>query len=187
MNLLFAAALYVQEFLEARQWRYCFIGGLAVLRWGEMRATGDIDLLVLTGIGNDEHFIDGLIDRFRSRVADPAEFALSNRVILLTTASGVPVDLSMGGIPFEASVVARARRHDFAPGVGLQICSAEDLVVLKAFADRLQDWRDIEGVLLRTAAQIDWEYVPVQLEPLCALKESPEILRRLEELRRRCR
>jgi hypothetical protein len=34
MTPLFAAALDLQQFFEARQWRFCFIGGLAVQRWG---------------------------------------------------------------------------------------------------------------------------------------------------------
>jgi hypothetical protein len=33
VNPLFAAALELQSFFEARRWRFCFIGGLAVQRW----------------------------------------------------------------------------------------------------------------------------------------------------------
>lgn len=43
MNPLFAAALELQRFFAARQWRFCFIGGLAVQRWGEPRLTLDVD------------------------------------------------------------------------------------------------------------------------------------------------
>jgi hypothetical protein len=33
--------------------------------------------------------------------------------------------------------------------VPLHTCSAEDLIVLRAFADRSKDWVDIEGVIIR--------------------------------------
>lgn len=49
MNSLLAAALELQEFCLANQWRFCFIGGLAVQRWGVPRNTGDVDATLLTG------------------------------------------------------------------------------------------------------------------------------------------
>ena len=67
--------------------------------------------------------------------------------------------------------------------VRLNTCSAEDLVVLKAFADRSRDWADIEGVLLRSGNRLVWETVEAELEPLCEAKEAPHILPRLRALR----
>src|SRR4051812_17461718 len=37
VNSLFAAALELQSFCTGRQFRFCFIGGLAVQRWGDPR------------------------------------------------------------------------------------------------------------------------------------------------------
>jgi len=37
LNPIFAAALEIQDFCRARNWRFCFIGALAVQRWGEPR------------------------------------------------------------------------------------------------------------------------------------------------------
>jgi hypothetical protein len=47
MNAIFAAALDLQGFCDKRGWRCCFIGGLAVQRWGEPRMTRDADLTLL--------------------------------------------------------------------------------------------------------------------------------------------
>jgi len=49
MNGLFSAARQLQEFCDAQGWRSCFIGGLAVQRWGQSRLTGDVDLTLLAG------------------------------------------------------------------------------------------------------------------------------------------
>lgn len=34
MNGLLEAAWEVEQFLRRQQWRFCIIGGLAVIRWG---------------------------------------------------------------------------------------------------------------------------------------------------------
>jgi len=54
MNPLFAAAQEVQDFMQKRGWRFCFIGGLALLRWGAPRTTQDVDVSVFTGFGGEE-------------------------------------------------------------------------------------------------------------------------------------
>jgi hypothetical protein len=61
----------------------------------------------------------------------------------------------------------------------LRTCSAEDLLVLKAFADRPNDWLDVDGIVIRQGAAIDWGCVQRHLTPLVALKEEPGILERL--------
>jgi hypothetical protein len=44
MNRVFSAASEVNSFCERKGWEFCFIGGVAVQRWGEQRATNDVDL-----------------------------------------------------------------------------------------------------------------------------------------------
>ena len=94
---LIRVAADLQGFCEARDWRFCFIGGLALQRWGEPRETIDVDVTLLTGIGGEEPFIAPLLT-----------------------------------------------------------CSAEDLIVLKAFAARGRDWVDVEGIIVRQAGALDW-------------------------------
>ena len=120
MNAVIRAAADLQALCEARHWRYCFIGGVAVQRWGEPRETVDVD-----------------------------------------------------ATPFV-----------FPPGVALRTCSAGDLIVLKAFPSRPKDWVDVDGMLIRQAGRLDWNYVRRQLTPLAELKEAPEILTTLDANRR---
>lgn len=183
MNEVIRAAAEVQALCVTQRWRFCFIGGLAVLRWGEPRETVDVDLTLLTGFGGEAHFIDALLGRFEPRIEDAVEFALTRRVLLLRAASGVGIDVALGGLPFEELAVDRATAFLFPPDVSLSTCSAEDLVVFKAFAARPKDWVDLEGVLVRQSARLDWDYVRAQLAPLVELKEAPEILGELERRR----
>ena len=183
MIALLRVAQQVQEACAGWQWRFCFIGGIALQRWGEPRVTQDVDLTVLTGFGKEEPYARALLGRFGPRVADPIQFALRNRVLLLQSDDGIPIDISLGALPYEELVVGRASDFEFLPEVSLRTCSAEELVVLKAFADRLRDWSDIESIILRRQDQIDWAYVEQNLTPLVEAKESPHILERLADLR----
>ena len=72
---------------------------------------------------------------------------------------------------------------EFLPGVSLLTCSAEDLIVMKAFADRDIDWHDVKGIAIRQKGSLDWTYILKQLSPLCDLKETPAILARLKKIR----
>jgi hypothetical protein len=184
MNLLFQAGQELQCFMIAKGWSFCFIGGLAVIRWGEVRMTQDIDLSLLSGFGNEEMYIQGLLSHFTPRIPDVAKFALKNRVLLLFASNGVAMDISLAGLPFEERMIARATLFPYAPECSLLTCSAEDLIVLKAFANRAKDWLDVEGIFLRQESQLDISYIMEQLTPLCELKGAPEILVRLKKYAR---
>jgi hypothetical protein len=183
MKSLFAAAADLEAFLIEQGWRYCFIGGIALQRWGQPRLTNDIDLTILAGFGNETVYVDAMLKRYEARGSGSREFALKHRVLLLQSREGIPIDVALGGIAFEERAVSRATRYEFLPGVSLLTCSAEDLIVLKAFADRPRDWADVDTILARRQAQLHWDYIFEQLEPLCELKGAPEIIDRLQRLR----
>ncbi len=183
MNEVIRAAAELQDVCDANGWRYCFIGGLAVLRWGEARETVDVDLTLLTGFVDETAYVSTLMAQFEPRRDDAAEFARANRVLLLRARSGVGLDIALGGLPFEESAVQRSSAFRFPPDTVLRTCSAEDLIVFKAFADRPKDWVDVDGVIIRQSGQLDWGYVRTHLAPLAELKDAPEIMDRLEKRR----
>lgn len=185
MRDLMRAAAGVQTILEQQQWRYCFIGGVAVQKWGQARVTQDIDLTIFTGIGDELPVIDRLLKAFVPRIPDAREFALLNRIVLLRTRSGIDLDISCGAFPFEESAVSRARKVQVIPGVRLRLCTAEDLIVYKAFAGRPLDWADAESVIAKQPlGKLDWRYILAQLAPLAELKEDAQIVPKLKEIRR---
>ncbi len=182
MNKLFGAALDLQTFCRKQGWHFCFIGGIAVIRWGEPRFTRDADMTLLTGFSGEEHFIETLLAEYRARRPDLREFALRQRVLLLEHGSGIPFDVALGGLPFEENSVGRASNWTTQDGGDLTTCSAEDLIVHKAFAARPKDWIDLESVVVRQGRKLDIEQIWRELRPLVALKEEPEILARLQKI-----
>jgi len=177
-----AAANEVQRFCEEHHWKFCFIGGVAIQRWGEPRLTQDVDLTLLTGFGSEDGFIDTLLKQFASRRADAREFALSRRVLLLRTESGISMDVALGALPFEERSIGRSSRWSWAPGQSLITCSAEDLVVHKVFAGRDLDWGDVERVLIRQHGKLDLALVRTELKPLLELKAELAALERLDRM-----
>jgi hypothetical protein len=182
VNLVYAAALELQAFCGERGWRFCFIGGIAVQRWGEPRLTVDADLTLLTGFGKEEPYVDALLAGFRARVDGAREFALRRRVLLLQAANSVALDVSLGGIALEERIVGRSSDFPIPPEHSLRTCSAEDLIVLKAVAARDRDWADIRGVVARQAAKLDRRLIESELRPLLELKDDRETAERLRRL-----
>ena len=187
MNEVIRAAAELQAVCVDEGWQFCFIGGLAVQRWGEPRLTQDADLTVITGFGGEAPFVDALLAHFEGRLPDAREFALRNRVLLLRSSRGIPLDVALGAMPFEDRAVARASDFMIAPSAVILTCSAEDLVVFKAFAGRPRDWLDIEGIAIRHAGRLDERLIWDELVPLLELKESPEDARQLRAILDRAR
>jgi hypothetical protein len=179
---LLLAAADLESWLRLRGWKFCFIGGVAVQRWGIPRFTQDIDLTLLTGFGDEEHYVDALLQELKPRRPDAREFALSRRVLLAQTQDGVEVDIALGALPFEEGCIRRASEWRIREGVTLTTCSAEDLVVHKAFAGRDLDWGDIERVLTRQHGRLDLDLIRTELKPLLELKGAPEARDKLERV-----
>jgi hypothetical protein len=177
-----AAAGEIQTFCQKQGWRFCFIGGVAVQRWGEPRLTQDVDLTLLAALGSEEQFIDRLLGSFAARRSDARDFALRHRVLLLRTGTGVDLDAALGALPFEERSVGRASGWAWAEGQSLVTCSAEDLVVHKAFAGRHLDWGDVERVLIRQHGRLDLAQVRAELKPLLELKGALEAMDHLEQM-----
>lgn len=182
---LFASASALQRALTGAGFRFCFIGGIVLARWGEPRFTQDIDLTLLCPFGDESRVAQLLEPLLASRVASPREFAIQARIYIGKMADGTPVDIALGGLPFEERAVMRATQFAFADNIALLTCSAEDLIVMKAFANRERDWLDAEAVLIRQAGRLDWRIINEELAPLAPLRQEADIVARLQALRQR--
>jgi hypothetical protein len=182
LNPIFAAALEVQRVCDEAAFPFCFIGGVAVQRWGEPRLTADVDLTLLTGFGTEAPYVDRLLASFVGRLADARTFALEHRTLLLRSSEGIAIDVSLGAMPFEEASVARASMFELGAGVRLRTCSAEDLIVHKAFAARDKDWLDVRGIVKRQRGKLDAALVWAELLPLLELVGDSDREKRLRAL-----
>ncbi len=60
METIFEAARDLQDYCDDHGWHSCFIGGIAVQRWGEVRVTCDADLTLLTSFGAEAPYVETL-------------------------------------------------------------------------------------------------------------------------------
>ena len=182
INNILEVAVDVGRRLASLKIPYCFIGGIACQRWGEPRQTVDVDATIFVGFGNESTVVDELLSLYQARMEGARDFAIQHRILLLTSDRGTGIDLSLGGMPFERRLVDRSVAWHIQRHGSIRICSAEDLVVLKAFASRPQDWIDVEKVIVRQGSRLDRKLILEELTPLAELKEEPDILDRLHEL-----
>jgi hypothetical protein len=181
MTELYTTALEVQRLCEGQQWPFCIIGGVAVQRWGEPRLTKDVDLTLFTGFGEEERFLEFWLENFQLRPPCTPASALVNRVLFLTSHRGVPIDIAFGATAFERRSIKRSSLWPMPEGEALRTCCAEDLLVHKCFANRQQDWVDVDGILARQWKKLDLKLVRKELKPLAELKDAPDIMARLEQ------
>lgn len=137
------------------------------------------------GFGNERSLAQRLLTEFPGRIEDALEFAVLNRVLLIQDSRGNPIDLCLGGMPYENEMVGRATYERISHAqFPVKLCSASDLVILKTFAGRPQDWVDVRSILVRSGNQLDWTLIQHELEYLLDLKEELQSLEELLRIRR---
>lgn len=185
MHDLIAAAAELQQFLKERDLRFAFIGGLANLAWGDPRTTRDVDVSIFATFGSEGPLVEALLKRYESRIEHAATFAADNRVLLLRGMGGIPIDVALAAFEYESEAISRSRTVDFGRAVCLEVITAEDLIVMKAFAGREQDWVDVAGVATRQFGNLDWPAIHKNAGILAPAASDPTMqarLRKLEQL-----
>jgi len=167
--------------LEAQGYRYAVIGGIANQRWGRARFTYNVAIKVLVPDTDYPAARAAIRSAFpqRARPQVPA-----NPLIVDAKVAGVSVDFLLTVPGYEENIVTRAVRGDL-DGLAVWICSPEDLVIQKAVAGRVQDWQDIEGILIEQQGRLDLAYVEDWLQQFAAALEQPEILRQYQSIQER--
>ena len=79
MRGVFEIAEWVSKRLDEAGYRHCLIGGVALQAWGEPRVTGDVDLSVLIGFGDETRQIERLLNLIPRRGDQPLDHAVANR------------------------------------------------------------------------------------------------------------
>ncbi len=171
-----AAAKEALGVLDRAGLRACLIGGLVVPRWGEPRATTDVDLSVLAPYGEETAVIETFLRHFAPRRPDARDFALQHRVLLVRATNGVSLDVALAAFPFEIEALDAASDWDVMPSVVLRTCSAEHLVIYKLVAARARDLADVEGIVRRRGAELDAGVVRRWGAIFAELKEDPDLL-----------
>jgi len=159
------------------------MGAVAASLLARPRLTRDIDVLADVSEKTWPAFLAAMAQHgFESRSAAPLEFAESLRVFPLQhTPSGVNLDVVLAQLPYERGVLARAEKRAAGP-VEVTVVSPEDLIIMKAVANRPRDWADVEAVI-EAAPRLDWEYILDWARQFGEALDASDFVDRLETLR----
>ena len=92
---------------------------------------------------------------------------------------GIDIDVFLAESEFQESLLARRSQHDIGSRL-VWLVSPEDLIVLKALANRDRDRGDIQDVLFMQG-ELDREYMRHWATRLGALENLEEALRKFDE------
>ena len=143
----------VERLIEADV-RFVLVGGLAVIAWGYLRTTHDVDLVPDPDPDNLERLARLMEDlggkvEVKDETLGPGAIRLflrSGDKALIRTELGV-VDVLQGipQIPQFSELASRAVQADL-DGVSVTVCSLADLRAMKRAADRHLDRADLEAL-----------------------------------------
>ena len=149
------------------------IGGIAASLLSRPRLTQDVDVLILLEERRWESFlIAGVRFGFLPRIGDALVFA--------HRPSGVDVDISLAGLPFEEESIAQARWTKVGR-LSLPLPTPENLIIMKAVAHRPQDMADIMA-LLDANLKMNFRRVRRWVKEFSTALGAPDILSDLESL-----
>jgi hypothetical protein len=163
------------------------IGGVAVSIQAHARYTRDLDALVVVHYSKWRKFVErAAAFGFAGRVPDVVEFAGQSRmVLLLHESSGIPLDVSLGALEFEEELIGRATIVKLGR-LKVPVAAPDDLIILKAVAQRPIDLADIDA-LLEAHPRLDLARIRRTVAKFAAILESPEIVTQTEVLLQRRR
>lgn len=158
---------------------YMLIGGLAVVVWGEPRATRDVDVTVDVGRLHPTDFVAVACRVGEPLADDPADLAERGRVVPVRTPAGIEVDLILAALTFELDAIRRAVPVAV-EGRDVRVCRAEDLLLHKVVSERARDQEDVVGVLRRQGRRLELEELDGAVATVADELGEPEVRDRWE-------
>jgi predicted nucleotidyltransferase len=172
----------LQHLIERFENHGLIIGGIAASLLGRPRLTVDLDAVILLSIDDLPKLIESAIkEGMTTRIADAEAFARKNRVLLLKhESSGINIDISLGGLPFESEMVRRGQETRLG-NLCLRLPTPEDLIIMKAIARRPKDIEDIKAVAA-SHPNLDKQRIQDWVEQFGAALELPDLWSEIEKL-----
>lgn|SRR3989338_4121986 len=162
--------------LDQNKISYMIIGGQAVLLYGSVRLTKDIDITL--GVDTDKfETIKRLCQEMGLKFLSdaPKEFALETKVLPVEDAeSGIRVDFIFSFSLYEQQAFKRVNQVliDKYP---VKFASAEDIIIHKMLAGRAVDKMDVKHILLKHQKTLDMDYISKWLKEFERMPEYGSI------------
>ncbi len=181
MNAFEETLIRIDQFCFHNSIDYAVIGGAAVIFYGYLRTTRDIDLTVLCNLEELESIHKKIVINYNTLPKNSLEFFSKNFVLpVLDKKTNIRIDFAAGLTEFDKSVVGR-RHRKFIGEAEVFFCSLEDLVIYKLFASRDQDLVDVKYLIEKNKDSLDKTYLIKSAEQFKKL-EREDIIDKLHKL-----
>lgn len=177
--LLEKALLDIAALFEKHKIKYMVIGGLANAKWGQPRATLDIDITVWVSDNEIKNVVSMLEGSYALLVDKPLEFIRQTRVLPLKTHQDQRIDIIFGALPFERQAIERALKVEIGKA-SANFCTPEDLILFKIISERPRDLEDVKGILRFRKEDLDYSYLEPRIQELADLLDRPGIFSQWE-------
>jgi hypothetical protein len=154
--------------LERLRLRHAFGGALANNYWGIVRATQDVDCLVLIPALTwqplaDELAANGLVLRDEAGHEQPTTVAgmrgqADRQKFVELWKNGIRAEIFLPVLPIQDEILRRAVAMPFL-NRSIPITTAEDLILLKMAFHRQKDLIDVRGILWVQRGRLDLDYL----------------------------
>jgi len=154
--------------IEKHGLRWFLFGAQAAILWGNVRSTNDVDITVIEP-ADREAFVNAMREHgFDLKYSDRESMTNSRVFPFNHRATGIKLDVVIGGHPLEETFVDRAVDVDI-EGIQIPVISPEDLIVVKILAERPKDIEDVRSVIVRQRKSLDTAHIR---ETLAILEEA---------------
>jgi hypothetical protein len=160
------------------------IGGQALLLYGIVRSTRDIDITL--GIDSDDYTeIVRVCEEIGLNILakEPQEFANQTRTLPAEEPNyHIRIDFIFSFTAYERQAIEKAQQKVLA-GYPVKFASSEDLIIFKMVAGRAVDIEDVKGILNKNADSIDFDYIYKWLSDFAKIPEYKDIAEQFKNLR----
>ena len=174
------------DLFEARGYRYAVMGGIAARILGIPRPTYDVDFTLAVERSELASLFDAAEEAgyhvpvaYRSGWVDMVAGMPIVKLGMQLGELGIDIDVFISESEFQNAILNRRSQHDVG-GRLVWLVSPEDLILLKALANRDRDRGDIQDVLFMQG-ELDREYMRLWASRLGALSQLEESLKKYDE------
>ncbi len=170
----------IDQRCRAHQIPYVIVGGIAANLHGYLRVTADIDVTILAEIDNLEKILRVFADDYIALKPNPLAFFQRCLFIPLQYQStGIKVDVAAALSGFERLAVKRGQPLLYNK-VELNVCTIEDLIIMKLVAARPKDIGDLQVLVPKNRQKLDVRYLRTRAKEFIDVERS-DVLEKLEE------
>lgn len=173
----------IAQYLDRAKIPYMIIGGQAVLLYGTVRLTRDIDITL--GIDTDKFLLIKEICKksgLRILPKSPEGFARETKVLPTEEKKlKIRVDFIFSFTPYEKQAISKARKV-LMRGYSVKFASCEDVIIHKMFAGRVIDEEDVKNILIKNRHSLNIKYIKKWLSEFSKLSEQKKILEKFNSL-----